>query len=94
MNLNLNEENVSVTIKYRDLIKMMEECVHTTMKEMSDEQKKAKEQKWLNTKETAEIFGRNTSTINRWKHSGYLPSICIGGKDYFSIEEINKKMVS
>lgn len=92
MYFNINDENVSVTIKYRDLIKMMEECVHTTMKEMSDEQKKAKEQKWLNTKDTADMFGVDTSTINRWKHRGLLTPRPIGGKDFFSIEEINKRL--
>lgn len=92
MTFNCNQENVSVTVKYTDLERMMKECVRTTMKEITEEQKKAKEQKWLNTKDTADMFGVDTSTINRWKHRGLLTPRPIGGKDFFSIEEINKRL--
>lgn len=91
---NLNEANVSVTMKYTDLKKMMEECVITTLEKVTDEQKKAKEQKWLNTKDTADMFGVDTSTINRWKRTGYLKFKTVGRKDFFNIEEIKERMTA
>ncbi len=90
--LQFNEQNVSVFMTYTDLQKMMKECVQTTLKEMKDEQKKVQEQKWLDTKHTAELFGVHICTINRWKHAGYLTARTIGGRDFFSIDEINHVM--
>lgn len=91
-NIRFNEQNVSVFMKYSDLERMMKECVQTTMQELRNEQKKVQEQKWLDTKHTAELFGVHVCTINRWKHSGYLTPRTIGGKDFFSIDEINHVM--
>ena len=51
---------------------------------------KVTEQKWLSSTEVAKVFGRSTSTINRWKKSGYLTARTLGGKDYFSTEEVNQ----
>ena len=90
--IQFNEQNVSVIMTYPDLQKMMKECVQTTLKEIKDEQKKVQEQKWLDTKHTAELFGVHVCTINRWKHAGYLTARTIGGRDFFSIDEINHVM--
>ena len=90
--ITFNEQNVSVVLNYTDLQKVMQECVQTTLKEMKDEQKKVQNQKWLDTKRTAELFGVHVCTINRWKHSGYLTARTIGGKDFFSVDEINHRM--
>ena len=90
--IRFNEQNVSVFMNYTDLQRMMQECVQTTLKEMKDEQTKVQNQKWLDTKRTAEMFGVHVCTINRWKHSGYLTARTIGGKDFFSIDEINHVM--
>lgn len=85
----INNQKISVFMDYTDLEKMMKQCVETTIKEMKYEQKKIQEQKWFSTTQTADMFGVHISTINRWKHSGYLTARTIGGRDYFSIEEIN-----
>lgn len=90
--IKFNEENTSVIMSYTDLQRMMQECVHTTMQELKNEQKKVQEQKWLDTKRTAELFGVHVCTINRWKHAGYLTPRTIGKKDFFSIDEINHLM--
>lgn len=90
--LKFNEDNASVIMSYTDLKKMLKECVETTLKEVKDEQKKVQEQKWLDTKRTAEVFGVHVCTINRWKHAGYLTARTIGGRDFFSIDEINHVM--
>ena len=88
-NLSLSDRNVSVSIPYEDLQRMMKECVTTTMKELEIERKKMEDQKWFDTTHTAQMFGVHVSTINRWKHSGYLTPRTVGGRDFFSIEEIN-----
>lgn len=87
--IRFNEQNVSVFMNYTDLQRMMKECVETTIKEIKNEQKKLQEQKWLDTTHTAQMFGVHVCTINRWKHSGYLTPRTIGGRDFFSIDEIN-----
>ena len=87
--IRFNEQNVSVFMNYTDLQRMLQECVQTTLKEVKDEQEKVQNQKWLDTKRTAELFGVHVCTINRWKHAGYLTARTIGGKDFFSIDEIN-----
>ncbi len=86
--INFNDRNVSVSMTYEDLQRMMKECVTTTMREVRNEQKKMEEQKWFDTSQTAKMFGVHVSTICRWKHSGYLTPRTIGGRDFFSIEEI------
>ena len=91
-NLNFNDRNVSVTLPYEDLLRIMNECVTTTMKEYDQERKKMEDQKWFDTSHTAQMFGVYVSTINRWKHSGYLTPRTIGGRDFFSVEEINRRL--
>ena len=87
--ITFDEKNVSVTMNYQDLQRMLKETVVTTMREVNNEKKKMEQQKWFSSSETAQVFGVNISTINRWKHSGYLTPRTIGGRDFFSIEEIN-----
>ena len=87
--IQFDERNVSVSMTYEDLQRMMKECVVTTMKEMDNERKKKEDQKWFDTSQTAQMFGVHVSTINRWKHSGYLNPRTIGGRDFFSRDEIS-----
>lgn len=87
--IQFNERNVSVSMTYDDLQRMMKECVITTMKEMENEKKKMENQKWFDTSHTAKMFGVHVSTICRWKQSGYLTPRTIGGRDFFSVDEIN-----
>ena len=47
---------------------------------------------WYDSRQTAKIFNKSISTINRWKHSGYLTARTIGGMDYYSKREIELKM--
>ena len=87
--ITFNEQNVSVTMNYQDLQRMLKETIVTTMREVNNEKKKMEQQKWFSTSSTAQMFGVHVSTINRWKHSGYLTPRTVGGRDFFSIEEIN-----
>ena len=88
--LNFDESNVSITMKYDDLVALMNDCVKTTMKLVGEEEKAKENKIWYSTAEAAKKCSVGTSTINRWKHKGYLPANTIGGRDYYSEEDIKK----
>ena len=92
--LNLNESNVSITMKYDDLVALMNDCVKTTMKLVGEEEKAKENKIWYSTAEAAKKCSVSTSTINRWKHQGYLPANTIGGRDYYNEEDIKKILAS
>ena len=86
----IEDSNVNITLPYGELVALMNDCVRTTIK-MVREEESAKENKiWYSTAEAAKKCSVGTSTINRWKHSGYLPAKTIGGRDYYNEEDIKK----
>lgn len=86
----IDDCNVNITMPYGEFIAIMNDCVRTTIK-MVGEEEKAKENKiWYSTAEAAKKCSVSTSTINRWKHQGYLPANTIGGRDYYNEEDIKK----
>ena len=87
---NFNESNVSITMTYGELVALMNDCVKTTMKLVREEEKAKENKIWYSTAEAAKKCSVSTSTINRWKHQGYLPANTIGGRDYYSEEDIKK----
>lgn len=88
--INLDHSNVSITMKYDDLVALMNDCVKTTMKLVGEEEKAKENKIWYSTAEAAKKCSVSTSTINRWKHQGYLPANTIGGRDYYNEEDIKK----
>ena len=88
--LDLNESNVSITMTYGELVALMNDCVKTTMKLVREEEKAKENKIWYSTAQAAKKCSVGTSTINRWKHSGYLPANTIGGRDYYSEDDIKK----
>lgn len=90
VNLNLCDRNVTVSLTYQELQDLMRDCVDYTMKNYSKEMEKLEERKMVNSKEAARLLGKNVSTINRWKNSGYLHSRSVGGRDYFYMDEIKE----
>lgn len=88
-NIKLNEDRVIIPMEYEELQKLMQDCVKTTIASYKKEIKEKEQQKYYTAKEVGEIFGKHISTINRWKHAGYLQGHHIGGKDYYDIEEVN-----
>lgn len=88
-NLSTNEGKIIVPLGFEDLQKLMNDCVRATIESYNKEQKQKSEQKYVSAVEAAKMFGCNPSTINRWKHSGYLTPHPIGGKDYYSVQEID-----
>ena len=90
--LNIDESNLSITIKVADLRTVINEINEEWAKRVAKAKKEVEKQEWYSTKETAKIFNKSISTINRWKLSGYLPAKTIGGRDYYSKKEIELKL--
>ena len=86
----IEDSNVNITLPYGELVALMNDCVKTTMKLVGEEEKAKENKIWYSTAEAAKKCSVGTSTINRWKHSGYLPAKTIGGRDYYSEEDIKK----
>ena len=90
--LNLDERNLSITMKVADLKALFYEWEEERAMKLAEAQKEMEKQEWYNSKETAKIFNKSPSTINRWKHNGYLTARTIGGMDYYSKKEIELKL--
>ena len=88
--INLDHSNVSITVKYDDLFAAVNDCFNAAMKRFREEEKAKENKIWYSTAEAAKKCSVGTSTINRWKHKGYLPANTIGGRDYYSEEDIKK----
>ena len=88
-NVRIPEGQVIVPMNYNQLKELMCECVELTIESLRKEEKANTEQKWYSSTEVSKMFGCSLSTINRWKKSGYLTARTLGGKDFFSIDEIN-----
>ena len=86
----IEDSNVNITMPYGELVALMNDCVKTTMKLVREEEKAKENKIWYSTAEAANKCSVSTSTINRWKHQGYLPANTIGGRDYYSEEDIKK----
>jgi hypothetical protein len=86
--LNLNESNLSITVKMEDLKALFFKWEDEWAKKVAEANQLKEQQEWYNTRETANIFRKSISTINRWKHSGLLTAKTIGGMDYYSKKEI------
>mgnify|MGYP002513061251 FL=1 len=86
----IEDSNVNITLPYGELVALMNDCVKTTMKLVGEEEKAKENKIWYSTAEAAKKCSVGTSTINRWKHKGYLPANTIGGRDYYSEEDIKK----
>ena len=48
------------------------------------------EEKFFTREEVAEMLRRDKSTISRWKKSGYLVPVEVGGVDLYSKKDIDK----
>lgn len=90
--LNFDDSNLSITMKMADLKAVFLWWEDEWAKKLAEADKVKEKQEWYNSKETAKIFKKSISTINRWKHSGYLTARTIGGMDYYSKREIELKL--
>ena len=89
---NIEESNLSITMKVADLKALFYEWEDERAKKLAEAEKEMEKQEWYNSRDTAKMFNKSISTINRWKHSGYLTASTIGGMDYYSKKEIELKM--
>ena len=90
--LNFDESNLSITMKMEDLKALFYYWEDERAKKLAEAEKMREKQEWYSTSDTAKIFNKSISTINRWKLSGYLTARTIGGTDYYSKKEIELKM--
>ena len=89
---NLDESNLSITMKVADLKALFYEWEEERAMKLAEAQKEMEKQEWYNSRDTAKMLNKSISTINRWKHSGYLTARTIGGMDYYSKKEIEQKL--
>ena len=89
---NFDENNLSITMKVEDLKALFNYWEDERAKKLAEAEKVREKQEWYNSRETAKIFNKSISTINRWKHSGFLTARTIGGMDYYSKKEIELKL--
>jgi hypothetical protein len=89
---NFDENNLSITMKMADLKALFFYWEDEWAKKLAEANKVKEKQEWYSCRETAQIFNKSISTINRWKHSGYLTARTIGGRDYYAKKEIETKM--
>ena len=89
---NINENNLSITMKVADLKALFYEWEEERAMKLAEAQKEMEKQEWYNSRDTAKMFNKSISTINRWKHSGYLTARTIGGMDYYSKKEIEQRL--
>ena len=90
--LNIDESNLSITMKVADLKALFYEWEEERAKKLAEAEKANEKQEWYNSRDTAKMFNKSISTINRWKHSGYLTARTIGGMDYYSKQEIEHRL--
>ena len=89
---NIDDSNLSITMKMADLKALFYYWQDEWAKKLAEADKVKEKQEWYNSREVAKIFNKSISTINRWKHSGYLTARTIGGMDYYSKKEIELKL--
>ena len=88
---NIDESNLSITVKMEDLKALFCYWQEEWAKKLAEANKLKEKQEWYSSRETAMIFNKSISTINRWKHCGYLTARTIGGMDYYAKKEIELK---
>ena len=90
--LNFDESNLSITMKMADLKALFFYWQEEWAKKAVEAEKAKEKQEWYSTSDTAKMFNKSISTINRWKHTGYLTARTIGGRDYYAKKDIQLLM--
>lgn len=93
-NVKVAEGKVIVPMDLDQLKALMCECAMLAIENYRKEEKKVTERKWVSSTEAAKMFGCSLSTINRWKHSGYITAKTLGGRDFFSVDDLTKLAIS
>ncbi|MBV5348874.1 helix-turn-helix domain-containing protein [bacterium] len=89
-----NNLNVSVTVSLSDLRQFLVGLVDDAEVTREDAEKARKQTELLRPSEVSEILKVSRPTLERWKKSGYLMPIKIGGKCFYNsitIYELQKE---
>ena len=89
---NKDENNLFIMATIADLRTVINEINEEWAKKLAEVEKEAEKKEWISSRDTAKMFNKSISTINRWKHSGYLTARTIGGMDYYSRKEIELRL--
>ena len=89
---NIDDSNLSITMKMADLKALFYYWQDEWAKRVAEAEKAKERQEWYSTSDTAKMFNKSVSTINRWKHTGYLTAKSIGGRDYYAKKDIQLLM--
>jgi hypothetical protein len=89
---NIDKNNLFVMTTIADLRTVINEINEEWAKKLAEVEKEAEKKEWISSRDTAKMLNKSISTINRWKHSGYLTARTIGGMDYYSRKEIELKL--
>lgn len=78
--------NVTINVKVDDLLIVLDEAIKRAKEEFSPKD----EETYLTTDKTADILGVDRSTLWRWKKSGYLIPIEVGGRRKYKESDIKR----
>lgn len=88
--LDQKESRIAVMISLEDLETLFEKIVSKAKSELEHEIIEQKAETYLSLKKVAEILDVNESTLYRWKNTGYLVPIDVGGKRRYKRSDVNK----
>ncbi len=82
--------NITVSVELADLCAWHKEMIEDTKRELEEQIAEQKAETHVSPKRAAEIFDVDPSTLNRWKHKGYLVPVEVGGKRRYKMSDINR----
>ena len=81
---------VSVTVKVKDLLEVVNYCVDKTRAEMELRTADDAAETYITVAKTAEMLNVDKSSLWRWSKKNYLVPITVGGKRLYRSSDIHK----
>ncbi|MDD4439269.1 MAG: helix-turn-helix domain-containing protein [Tissierellia bacterium] len=82
--------NVTISINIGDLKDAINYCISKTKEEFEQLITDANTETYPSVEKVAQILDVNKSTLWRWKKSGYLVPIEVGGKRRYRMSDVSK----
>ena len=82
--------NVTISINIGDLKDAINYCISKTKEEFEQLITDANTETYPSVEKVAQILDVNKSTLWRWKRSGYLVPIEVGGKRRYRMSDVSK----
>lgn len=82
--------DVTISLKAGELIEAIDYCVNKTRKELEQQITDANTETYPSADQVAKILDVDKSTLWRWRKSGYLVPIEIGGKRRYKMSDVKK----